>query len=205
MSCSYVRNGVWGWPTEMQVGKLRDAGALNHGRLHHDGLRSDRAKRPSHIKAEWLTAREAMLEALPAQGGGVIYVATLLAFAVSEADLISALTTVAARQATVITLDSGLQIEPGAGIAAGKAAVDEWNRARMDARGRPGRAAGSRTAAERRRRLTLEKLAPARPLWRDITPGRLTALQIAERVGLSKKTLFVELGRRPEIGKGKAK
>lgn len=62
-------------------------------------------------------------------------------------------------------------------------------------------ALATKAAAKKRRAETMKKLRPARPLWRDRSPKRLTVEQITEQVGLSAKTLYSELGRRPDVKK----
>lgn len=202
MGCCYVRNGVWGWPLEAQEKALRDAGICDPGQLYRDDLRPGRAKKPSHILPEWLAQRATMLRPTRHRIGETIHVATLLALAVSEADLIAVLAAAEARQATVVALDSGVRITPDSGRAGAKAALDAWQRAKREAQTRPGRRLGNQAAAEKRRRRTLDRLPAARPLWRDTKPDRLTVQQIAEQVGLSGKTLYAELGPRPGV-KGK--
>ena len=206
MGRCYIRNGVWGWPIEAQEAKLREAGVLNDDQLYRDELTAARAKKPSHILPAWLIERADMLKPTHRRGGETIHVATLLALAVSEADLVSALVAASGRQATIKAIDSGLEFALTEGRpVVFQHAVEDWQRAKRDAQTRPGRAEGNRVAAEKRRQRTLAKLPEARPLWRDARPGRMTTAQIADEVGLSQKTLFAELGRRPDIRKGRSK
>lgn len=57
----------------------------------------------------------------------------------------------------------------------------------------------TQAAASKRRAETMRKTKVARPLWRDTKPSRLSAEGVAEQSGLSVKTLYAELGRRPPI------
>lgn len=191
---------------EDQEAKLRETAKLDPDRLYRDELSAARAKRPSHIQPEWLTERAVLLKPTARRGGEAIRVATLLALAVNDGgDLLSVLRAAERRNATIIAADSGLSIEPGEGLDGANAAATDWQRAKKEAQTRPGRAEGNRVAAEKRRERTMEKLKPARPLWRDTKPTRLSAEQVSEQVGLSIRTLYAELGRRPEIKKGRSK
>ena len=205
MGRCYVRSGVWGWPIEAQEAKLREGGVFDEGQLYRDVLTAARSKKPSHILPAWLIERADLLKPTRRKGGETIYVATLIALAVSEADLVSALVAASARQATIRALDSGLEFALTEGPAVFQRAVEDWQRAKRDAQTRPGRRLGNETAAARRRQKTLDRLPRAKPLWRDTRPTRLTTDVIADQVGLSIKTLYAELGRRPDIKRGKAK
>lgn len=201
----YMRNGVWGWPMEEQETRLRAVGVFDAEQLYRDELSVSRARKPSHIQPAWLLERADLLKPTRRRSGETIYVATLLALAVSEGDLVTALVAASGRQATIKALDSGLEFALTEGPIVFQRAVADWQRAKRDAQTKPGRAEGNRVAAEKRRRRTLEKLPEARPLWRDAKPTRLTVEQISEQVGLSGKTLYAELGRRPDIRKGRKK
>jgi hypothetical protein len=61
----------------------------------------------------------------------------------------------------------------------------------------------NKAAAAKKRAETMEKLPPAVPLWRDTKPDRPTTEEISAQVGLSAKTLYSELGRRPAIKRKK--
>ena len=201
----YVRNGVWGWSLEAQEAALREAAVLDPAQLYRDELSANRAKKPSKIQPEWLTERAKLLRPTGRRSGGTIHIATLLALGVSEGDLVMQLAAAGARRDAVQAADSGFHYPADGGPKEIAAAVQDWLRAKRDAQTRPGRAEGNRVAAEKRRRRTLEKLPEARPLWRDAKPTRLTVEQISEQVGLSGKTLYAELGRRPDIRKGRKK
>lgn len=194
---------MWGWPLEAQRKALADAGA-DLSREFCDEIAATKAKRPSFVRPEWLTQRALLLKPTGRRRGEPIHVATLLALAVSEADLVACLVAASDRGDTVRAADSGKEFALTEGPAVFQRAVEDWQRAKRDAQTKPGRLEGMRVAAERRRAETMRKLAPARALWRSAKPDRLTGEQIAERVGLSQKTLFQELGRRPDIRKGKS-
>lgn len=134
-----------------------------------------------------------------------IHVATLLALAVSESDLLSVLTAATGRGATIVAVDSGLQIAPGSDMAAASAAVQDWLRAKAVATSDAWKLNGVQAAADKKRQATLRKLRVARPLWRDTKPSRLTTDAIAAASELSVKTLYAELGRRPRIQFGRRK
>lgn len=201
----YARNGVWGWSLEDQRKALAAAGA-DMTREFCDELAATKAKMPARVRPEWLTQRAELLKKTSRTRGETIHVATLLALGVNEGDLIAALTAAIARRDTVRAADSGFTFVPGAsGIAFG-AAVADWTRAKRDAQTKPGRRAGNRAAADAARARTLAKLtAEIKRLWRDRRPDRKTAPEVAEVAGLSVKTLYTELGRRPEKQKGKAR
>lgn len=203
MDAFYIRNGVWGWPLERQTETLTSVTAADTASavLYQDVLSAAHAKKPSHIQPEWLTRRAEMIRAMDGGAPCTIHVATLLALGASEADLIAVLTAADAMRAVVIAHDSHFEAHPGAGMQGAHAALEDWHRARRNAQSRPGRAAGNRAAAEKRRRQTLAKIKEARPLWRDTRPDRLTVEQISEKVGLSGKTLYAELRGRPAVTK----
>lgn len=199
MRC-YVRNGVFGWSLEDQEKALADAGVLEPGRLYRDVLPVAQAKQPGRVRPEWLKERQSLLRPTGRRGDDEICTATLLAIGINEADLIDTLTAAAEhRRATVRAIDSGIIIAPDGGMEALNAAVKDWQRAKATARSKPGRTAGYIAAAEKKRARTLAAVKKARPLWRDTKPGRMTTEQIAEKVEISVKTLFAELGRRPVV------
>ena len=199
----YTRNGVWGWSLEDQRKALVAAGA-DMAREFCDELSASRAKMPARVKPEWLEERASLLKRTSRQRGETIHVASLLVLGVSEADLIAAITAAMARRDTVAAADSGFTIGPGAGGMEIGAVVADWARAKRDAQTKPGRRAGNRAAADRARARTLAKLTPeVKRLWRDRAPDRKTAPEVAAVAALSVKTLYTELGRRPEQ-KGKA-
>lgn len=202
MGRCYVRNGVWGWPIEAQEAKLKEGRVFDPSQLYRDELTAARAKKPSHILPAWLIERGDLLKPTHRKTGETIYVATLIALAVSEADLVSVLVAASARRATIKALDSGQEFALGE-PAVFQRAVEDWQRAKRNAQTAPGRRLGNETAAARRRQKTLDRLPKAKPLWRDTKPGRMTTDQIADEVGLSIKTLYAELGRRPDIKRGK--
>lgn len=196
MAKCYVRNGVWGWPVDRQIkalGDLWDADAS-----YRDTLLADRAKAPGRVRPEWLVEREKMLRP-SARRQDTIHVATLLAIAVGSHDLVKVIEAAGGRNATIVAHDSGMSIPAGCDVDVVVRAMDDWERAKAAARTEPGRLEGMRVAAERRRAETMRKTRIARPLWRDTSPKRLSAEQVAERAELSVKTLYAELGRRPRI------
>lgn len=197
----YTRNGVWGWSIEAQRKALADAGAYDKSREFCDELPATKAKRPAQVKPEWLTERVKLLKATGRTRGERMNLGTILALAVGEGDLVSCVVALAARRDTIFAADSGLTFGPEYPPEVIDAAVQDWQRAKKDAQTRPGRAEGNRVAADKRRAETMQKLKPARPLWRDRSPKRLTVAQIEAQVGLSGKTLYSELGRRPAVRK----
>lgn len=194
----YVRNGVWGWSDQEQLELLERGGVLDRHQLYQDTLPATHAKHPGRIRPERLTQRADLLKHT-SRKGDTICVATFLALGVSEADLISALGLASARGSTVTALDSGVSIRPNGRAEDLARVVADWTRARGAARTKPGRRMGNQVAAEKARARTLVKLRPARALWRSRKASRLTVAQISEQVGLSGKTLYRELGRRPAV------
>lgn len=199
MSRCYIRNGVWAWSVERQEGTLGDL--LDRDALYQDVLSEERAKRPSRVNPEWLTERGRMLRP-SARKQDRIYVATLLAIAVSEADLVAVLAAASERDTTIVAVTGS--VTPPGDVAAVAAAVAHWRKEKEAARTEPGRLEGVRVAAEKKRARTMKAVKIARPLWRDAKAGRPTTEQIADHVGLSAKTLYSELGRRPPVRKGRS-
>lgn len=199
MSRCYIRNGVWAWSIERQEGTLGDL--LDRDALYQDVLSEERAKRPSRVNPEWLTERARMLRP-SARKQDRIYVATLLAIAVSEADLVAVLAAASERDTTIVAVTGS--VTPPGDVAAVADAVAHWRQEKEAARTEPGRLEGVRVAAEKKRARTMKAVKIARPLWRDAKTGRLTTEQIADQVGLSAKTLYSELGRRPPVRKGRS-
>ena len=201
MPKTYARNGVWGWSVEAQDTVLA-AAAPSTAAHYRDILKENRAKRPAQIHGEWLTERDAMFRPTGRRNrDDTIYVATMLALGIREADLAKVLAAAADRGLTIVALDSGVSIAPSAGALGVSAALEDWARAKRSAQTQPGRLLGVQAAASAKRSRTMAKLPEARPLWRDARPDRLTSEQVAERVGLSVKTLYSELGRRPAVKK----
>ena len=192
---------MWGWSIEAQRKALADADAYDPAREFCDELAATKAKRPAQVKPEWLEQRAVMLKRTGRTRGERVNLGTALALAVGEGDLVSCVVALAARRDTIFAADSGLSFGPEYPPDVIDAVVRDWQRAKKDAQTRPGRAEGNRVAADKLRAETMQKLKPARPLWRDRSPKRLTVAQIEERVGLSGKTLYSELGRRPAVRK----
>lgn len=164
-----------------------------------DELAASKAKMPARVKPEWLAQRAALLKPTSRARGETIHVATLLALAVNEADLIDCIALATARRDTLAAADSGFSVASGAGAAEIRAAVADWTRAKLDAQTKPGRRAGNRAAADAARARTLAKLtAEVKRMWRDRSPDRKPTQAVAEVAGLSVKTLYTELGRRPK-------
>lgn len=191
----YIRNGVWGWPVSRQEKMLGDA--LDPDRLYQDKLTADQARRPSRINPTWLKERKALLRHTSRIEG--IHVATVLTLAVSEVDLVDTLAKAAERGTTIVIHDSDMTVPPDGGATAVSLVMDAWQRAREQARTEPGRLEGVRVAAERKRKRTLAASKDAKPLWRDRSHTRLSTDEISAKVGLSVKTLYNELGRRPAV------
>lgn len=201
MERCYIRDGVWGWSAEAQEAKLREAGVLEGAPVYRDELSAVRARQPGRVSPEWLAERQTNLfRKTGRRTSETIHVATMTALAVREADLIAALAAAETRRATVVAHDTGVAIAPGSGMAGAAAAIADWRRSKLEAQTRAGRGAGNRKAAELQRAKTEAKLTEARPLWRDRSPQRLTADQVARQVGLSIPTLYKNLHARPEIG-----
>lgn len=196
MAKCYIRNGVWAWPVPAQEKALN--GVLDADALYRDKLTADRAKAPGRVHPSWLVERTAMLRP-SGRTREEIHVATLLALAVNEADLVSVLAAATARNAAIVAHDAEITIEPGVNVDGIHEAVMAWLEARVRSRMEPGRLEGVRVAAERRRAATLKKARVATPLWRSRKPDRLSTDEVAARVELSVKTLYAELGRRPRI------
>lgn len=206
MARCYVRNGVWGWTIQEQLDALEKADVLHPERVYKDELSDRQAKYPARVRPEWLRQRQSLLRP-STRRQDEIYVATLLAMAVSEADLVAVIAQAGARGAHIHAVDSGFGLACDLATPQGiQQAVEDWQRAKASARTKPGRTAGYLAAAEKKRAETKRKLPPAKPLWRSRKPDRLTEAQIAEIVDLSPKTLHQELGRRPPIDrKGKSR
>ena len=197
----YVRNGVWGWSLEEQRKALADAGA-DLSREFCDELPAVKAKMPGRVQPEWLTERGRLLKPTARTRGETIHVASLLSFAVNETDLVLSLAAAAKRKDTVRAADSGIVCSPTFGPFEVSVAIQDWKRAKLAAQTKPGRRAGNRAAADAARARTLAKLPGARGPWRE--PDRYTAQEVALICGLSVKTLYTELGRRPMKRKGKS-
>lgn len=187
---------MWAWSVERQLKALGDLWDAAEG--FRDTLTADRAKAPGRVRPEWLTERAAMLRP-SGRRQDEIHVATLLALAVSEADLVDVIAAAARRSATIMVCDAGMTIPPSPDANDINAAVGAWQMAKTLARSEPGRLEGVRVAAQKKRDVTMRKVKIARPLWRDAKPERLSTEQVAEQCGLSVKTLYAELGRRPAI------
>ena len=192
----YTRNGVWGWSIEEQRAKLKSAGVYDAAREFCDELAASKARMPGRIQPDWLTQRKQLLRSTSGtRPGETIHVATLLALAVNEADLVAALVAASARRDTIRAADSGLEFALTEGPTVFQRAMEDWQRAKHDAQTKPGRREGNRKAAEAARSRTLEKLKIARPLWGRPTK-EISTEEIRDRSGLSIKTLYTELGRR---------
>lgn len=203
MARCYVRNGVWGWSVPEQERTLAASELWDAGRVYRDILPTRQAKMPGRVRAEWLEERAALLRPTSRGGGDVIAVATMLVLGISEADLVAALAGAAARRATVVAVDSGVSIAPDAGAAGVALAVEDWQRAKQVTRTKPGRIKGNIAASEAKKRRTLAKLPEARKLW-GLPTEEIATEDIAERVGLSVKTLYTYLGRR-EVAQRRSK
>lgn len=201
MAIGYLRNGVLGWSRAAQEAALRQAEGFDLDQLYQDRLTPAQAKKPSEIRNGWLPERQRLFGPHGAPAGSTVVVATLLAIITSEADLIDILVQAKTRDISILALDSGFRVETDRDLIGAKETLEDWRRAKQEARTRPGRAAGNRAAAVKRRQLTLDLLPKAAPLWLDDRPNRLTPPQVAERIGLSAKTLRVELGPRPAINR----
>lgn len=201
MPATYVRNGVWGWSVEAQEAVLAAAGVLDRERAWRDILPDRRAKRPGQVHGEWLKERAIMLRPTGRSSAGTIYVATMLVLGVREADLAKTLAAASARGSTIVALDSKVEIAPDAGAYGVSAALEDWARAKRSAQTQPGRLLGVQAAAAVKRDRTMRGVRKVRELWRDAKPGRPTTAELEELSGLSAKTLYNELGRRPAIRK----
>lgn len=191
---------MWAWSVERQLKALGDLWDADDS--FRDTLTAERAKAPGRVRPEWLTERAAMLRP-SGRHQDEIHVATLLALAVSEADLVDVIAAAARRSATIIVCDADMTIPPASDANDINAAVGAWQMAKTLARSVPGRLEGVRVAAQKKRAMTLRKVCVARPLWRDTQATRLSTEQVAEAAQLSVKTLYNELGRRPRIkGRG---
>lgn len=200
MARCYIRNGVWGWSPEDQEKALIEAGkGSDPDRFFRDILPAVKAKKPSFVRPEWLDSRNTGLLRPARPRPEEIAVATLLALAPSEADLSACLELAWKRGATVTAVDSGISLPPDAGVAGVNRAIADWQRAKASARTKPGRALGWQAAAAKKRDDTDRKLPAAKPLWRDRRPDRLSAQQVAVKVGLSVKTLYERLHARPKV------
>ena len=180
------------------------AGVLDKGTAYRDILAERHAKRPAQMHGEWLKERAQMLRPTGRNGADTIYVATMLALGVREADLAKTLAAAAARGSTIVALDSGISVAPDAGAYGVSAALEDWARAKRSAQTAPGRLLGVQAAAAAKRERTMRQVRIARPLWRDTSPGRMTTEQVAAEAKLSIKTLYSELGRRPAMKKGRS-
>lgn len=179
---------------------MEKAGKLDLDSMHQDILPAVKAKHPGRVRAEWLERRDRdLLRQTSPRPHEEIVVASALVLGVNPPDLAGAMARAWNRGATVLFVDSGLSFPPEAGVAGINAAMADWERARESARTKPGRTAGYIAAAIKKRERTKAAVTKARPLWRDTKPSRLTAEQVSERCGISPKTLYQELGRRPPV------
>ena len=206
MARCYIRNGVWGWSPEEQEERLAGAGKVSKpDDIYRDILPAIKAKKPSFVKPEWLEVRNDHLLRQTRGRPEEIAVATLLALAPSEGDLVAALDLAWKRKATVTAVDSGISLPPDAGVAGVNAAIKDWQRAKASARTKPGRAIGWQAAAAKKRDDTDRKLPLARPHWFSRKPDRLSVAQIEAISGLSQKTLYNRLHARPAIERRKSR
>lgn len=194
----YTRNGVWGWSLEDQRAALKAASAYDSSREFCDELAATKAKRPAQVRPEWLEQRAVLLKPTARRSGERVSFGTILALAVGEGDLVTCVASLARRRDTIFAADTGFTAGPEYPPDEMKRVVDAWLAAKRDAQTKPGRAAGNRAAADKKRAETMRRLVPARPLWRSREKNRLTGAQIAAQVGLSEKTLYTELGSRPK-------
>lgn len=184
---------------------MEKAGKLDLEGMHQDELPAIKAKHPGRVRPEWLERRDRdLLRQTSPRPHEEIVVASALVLGVNPPDLAGAMARAWNRGATVFFADSGLSFPPEAGVAGVNAAMADWERARESARTKPGRTAGYIAAAIKKRERTKAAVKIARPLWRDTKRNRLTTEQISDRVKLSAKTLYQELGRRPAVKKGKS-
>lgn len=183
---------------------MERAGKLDLDGMHQDELPAIKAKQPGRVRPEWLERRNRdLLRQTKPRPDEEIVVASPLVLGVSQADLSHAIELAWNRGATVFFADSGLSFPPDAGVAGINAAMRDWERAHEAARTKPGRTAGYIAAAIKKRERTKAAVKIARPLWHDTKRNRLTTEQIADRVKLSAKTLYQELGRRPAVKRGR--
>jgi hypothetical protein len=191
----YGRNGVRGWTIEDQRKVLADGGWLDEYSLFLDELPAHRAKNPGRVQPEWLVVRDEFMRRTSRRGETVV-VATPLALAVSQRDLTQTLATlVKNRSATVLFADSGISIPPDAGMAGADVAIGAWQDAMKKATTKTSRIAGNVAATAAKKRLTAEKKKIAEPLW-PLPTEDISSEEIAQRSGLSVKTLYNELGPR---------
>lgn len=185
-----MRNGVSDWPVEKQREALAEAGFT--GSIYEDTLSRNhmRGRDP-----KFLVERAVLLRPTGRQAAGIIKVASIRVFALSPVDLADALAQAAARQETIIALDTGLEIAPSPSAAVFNAAMSTWDKGRRNAQTIDGRTKGNQAAAEAKRRRSEAAVAIARPLW-GLPSEEMSATAISERCGLSVTALYRLLGRR---------
>ena len=145
-------------------------------------------------KPELLVDRKAMLRPTGRRSGETIVVAALGCFAVSPADLATAIAAASARRATIEVVADGLTIPPDPPAAVQAAVQAVWEQRRRQGLHEAGRMAGQRAAVEKRNAKVAVKLARVEAAWP--TDARLADL--VELSGLSSKTLYKHLGPRAD-------
>jgi hypothetical protein len=191
----YVRNGVSGLSAERQEEILHSAGF--YGPVYRDEL-SRNDMRTRNIEA--LTQRTEMLRPIKRATSERIAVASLRCLALTAVDLSSVLVAAAKRSATIYAADTGERYPPGGGIEDVQAAMLAWERGRRSGQTQAAREKAARVSpklAEKRRERALEI---ARPLW-GLPTTEITALEIANKAGVSVASLITHLGPRRKAQK----
>lgn len=192
----YLRDGVPGLSLERQREMMRTVGidVSDERMLYVDHLTKAavKAREPGSLKE-----REEALN--PRREGEAIYLAGLRVLGWAMADIAHAFAQAWRRKAVVycIDIDQVFSVEtPVPELLDAIASAEEAGRRAANA----DKQARATTASQKKRaRQKLEKLSIARPKWRDKS---FTVDQIAAECGLSRRTLYTELGPRWESEKG---
>lgn len=186
----YLRDGVPGLLLERQMEMLREAGIdVSDSRM----LYIDRLSRAAIKKRDPASLKQRADVLNPRHEGETIYVAGLRVLGWRMSDIARALLAAAQHGANVHCVDTGTTYSadmPGEMLLEALASAEEAHR-RGEAIDRQARAVSASQRARARRKA--DRLARIRDRWRD---GNYTVDQLSEESGLSRRTLYNELGPR---------
>lgn len=190
----YVRDGVRKLPVARQTTLLERT--LPGLRIHRDAL--DMQAIRSH-SADPLRQRRTLLVPSSPLAGGVMIVASFRCFALDPVDLTVTAADAAAAGVTIRSLKDGMDLTPRAGIAEIAKAMAAWKQSKMIERTEDGWQRGAARSMANRRSRNHGPLAVAEPLWR-LSPDEISNAEIADRVGLTVRSLYNHFGRRGPCG-----
>ena len=162
---------------------------------YEDVLRTEALKGRA---VESLVQRAALLRPTARRAPERILVASPVCFAWDIRDLSGALAAAARRNATVIFLDTGLEVPPDAGVAILHQAIEAFDRAKRRAQTEGGRVKGWIKAAENRKVETARRLDLIREDWKLRQHATQELLARAGKDGkpMARNTAILHLGDR---------